>query len=125
MIPDQYKSLEEVTTALRLAGLESSQLIVGVDFTGSNQVTGKRSFGGRCLHDTDHGSNPYETALTIIAKVLADFDDDNLIPAYGFGDVRTRDKAVFSFEPDDKPCDGLEGVLHRYKQIARSVDLNG
>jgi len=125
MIPDQYKSLDEVTQALRQAGLESSQLIVGVDFTGSNQVTGERSFGGRCLHDTAHGTNPYQKSLSIIAKVLADFDDDNLIPAYGFGDQRTQNKGVFSFQDNDKPCEGLEGVLERYNAIAPSVDLSG
>lgn len=125
MIPDQYKSFEEVTGALRKAGLESSQLIVGVDFTGSNQVTGERSFGGRCLHDTSQGQNPYMRAMSVIAKALADFDDDNLIPAYGFGDSRTQGKSVFSFMEGDKPCDGLDGVLERYKQIAGAVDLAG
>jgi hypothetical protein len=125
MIPDQYKSLEEVTTALRQAGLESSQLIVGVDFTGSNQVTGEKSFGGRCLHDTAHGMNPYQKSLGIIAKVLADFDDDNLIPAYGFGDLRTSNKQVFSFQDNDEPCKGLDGVLERYNAIAPSVELAG
>lgn len=125
MIPDQYKTLDEVTQALRQAGLESSQLIVGVDFTGSNQVTGQKSFGGRCLHDTTHGTNPYQRSLSIIAKVLADFDDDNLIPAYGFGDHRTNDKAVFSFKDNDEPCAGLDGVLERYNAIAPCVDLQG
>merc|ERR1719171_2458397 len=103
MIPDQYKTLDEVTLALRQAGLESSQLIVGVDFTGSNQVTGEKSFGGLCLHDTANAINPYQKSLSIIAKVLADFDDDNLIPAYGFGDQRTQNKQVFSFQDHDEP----------------------
>jgi len=125
MIPDQYKTLDEVTGALRKAGLESSQLIIGVDFTGSNQVTGEKSFGGLSLHDTAHGINPYQKSLSIIAKVLADFDDDNLIPAYGFGDQRTQNKQVFSFQDHDEPCKGLDGVLERYNGIASSVDLAG
>jgi len=125
MIPDQYKSLEEVTQALRQAGLESSQLILGVDFTGSNQVTGQKSFGGLCLHDTEHGINPYQKTLSVIATVLADFDDDNLIPAYGFGDTRTSNKGVFSFQKNDEPCKGLDGVLQSYNAIAPCVDLGG
>jgi hypothetical protein len=34
--PNKYKTNEEVQKALRTAGLESSNLIVGVDFTASN-----------------------------------------------------------------------------------------
>ncbi|GFP84991.1 E3 ubiquitin-protein ligase rglg2 [Phtheirospermum japonicum] len=36
-IADNYNSLEEVTEALARAGLESSNLIVGIDFTKSNE----------------------------------------------------------------------------------------
>jgi E3 ubiquitin-protein ligase RGLG len=35
-IKDKYKTIEEVQQALRTSGLESSNLIVGVDYTGSN-----------------------------------------------------------------------------------------
>lgn len=124
-IPDQFTSYDQVTDALRKAGLESSQLIIGVDFTQSNEQTGQRSFGGRCLHDTRHGVNPYEQAMTVVAKVLADFDDDNMIPAYGFGDTRTRHTGVFSFQDNDEPCDGLTGVVAKYRQLAPQVQLGG
>lgn len=36
-IADKYETLDQVQQALREGGLESSQLIVGVDFTKSNQ----------------------------------------------------------------------------------------
>ncbi|KAK8472613.1 hypothetical protein PHAVU_002G258600 [Phaseolus vulgaris] len=38
-IADDYNSLDEVTSALSHAGLESSNLIVGIDFTKSNEWT--------------------------------------------------------------------------------------
>ncbi|KAJ6314728.1 hypothetical protein OIU78_018250, partial [Salix suchowensis] len=38
-IADDYKSLQQVTEALARAGLESSNLIVGIDFTKSNEWT--------------------------------------------------------------------------------------
>ena len=42
------------------------------------------------MHEIHDGGvlNPYEQAMSIIAKTLCAFDDDQQIPAYGFGDVR-------------------------------------
>jgi hypothetical protein len=47
---------------------------------------GKRSFDGQSLHKLGGTPNPYETAIGIIGKTLAPFDEDNLIPCFGFGD---------------------------------------
>lgn len=47
---------------------------------------GARSFHRLSLHDIDHGQNPYEQAISIIGKTLSAFDEDNLIPCFGFGD---------------------------------------
>ena len=116
-IRDKYRSIQEVQQALRDAGLESSNLIIGIDFTKSNTWTGQRSFQGRCLHDTSGPPNPYQQAMAIIGRTLEPFDDDHLIPAYGFGDAFTTDKSCFPFYPD-RPCDGLQEVLSRYAEIA-------
>ncbi|WVZ95202.1 hypothetical protein U9M48_040996 [Paspalum notatum var. saurae] len=78
----------QVAAALREQGLESSNLILGIDFTKSNEWTGKKSFGGQSLHRLGDTPNPYEQAITIIGKTLAPFDEDNLIPCFGFGDGR-------------------------------------
>ncbi|KZV46434.1 hypothetical protein F511_17875 [Dorcoceras hygrometricum] len=124
-IADNYNSLEEVTAALANAGLESSNLIVGIDFTKSNEWTGKRSYHGRSLHHTGSGLNPYEQAISIIGKTLVAFDDDNLIPCFGFGDASTHDRDVFSFYHDGRPCNGFEEVLSRYREIVPNLRLAG
>ncbi|KAJ7982105.1 E3 ubiquitin-protein ligase RGLG2 [Quillaja saponaria] len=125
LIPDNFSSLEEVTVALRKEGLESSNLIVGIDFTKSNEWTGKVSFNGRSLHAIGGTPNPYEKALSIIGKTLAPFDDDNLIPCFGFGDATTHDKEVFSFKNDHSPCHGFEEVLSCYQKIVPHLKLSG
>ena len=51
--PDTFRSYEELELALRSAGLESSNLILAVDYTKSNKWQGTRAFGGKCLHDCD------------------------------------------------------------------------
>ncbi|KAL9667163.1 hypothetical protein QQ045_001512 [Rhodiola kirilowii] len=124
-IADNYKSLDQVTSALAQAGLESSNMIVGIDFTKSNEWTGTKSFNRKSLHDISYGQNPYEQAISIIGKTLSAFDEDNLIPCYGFGDASTHDQDVFSFFPEDRFCNGFEEVLSRYREIVPHLKLSG
>ncbi|KAI4329525.1 hypothetical protein MLD38_027906 [Melastoma candidum] len=79
-INDDYTCLEQVTEALAHAGLESSNLIVGIDFSKSNEWTGAKSFNQNTLHHIGNDQNPYEQAISIIGKTLSSFDEDNLIP---------------------------------------------
>merc|ERR1711998_766957 len=112
-IPDQFSSICEVQRALRGAGLESSNLILGIDFTKSNTWTGHRSFGGRCLHDTrGGGQNPYEKVIDILSRTMEEFDDDKLIPAFGFGDFTTGDRMCFPFNEHNRPCHGVTSVYN-------------
>ncbi|XP_058731561.1 E3 ubiquitin-protein ligase RGLG5-like [Vicia villosa] len=124
-IADDYHSLDEVTAALSHAGLESSNLIVGIDFTKSNEWTGKRSFNRKSLHHIGNGQNPYEQAIAIIGKTLISFDEDNMIPCFGFGDASTHDQDVFSFHSDERFCNGFEEVLSRYREIVPCLRLAG
>jgi len=129
-IPDQYQTIDQVTAEIRQAGLESSQLIIGVDFTKSNNWTGAESFNGKCLHDLYSGQeNPYQQVLSIIGRTLQEFDDDNLIPAYGFGDNFSKDRTVFPFKKSrggkSTSCKGVEEVLDRYQHWAKKVILAG
>ncbi|XP_010682336.2 E3 ubiquitin-protein ligase RGLG5 isoform X1 [Beta vulgaris subsp. vulgaris] len=124
-IADNYRTLDEVTAALAHAGLESSNLIVGIDFTKSNEWTGAKSFNRRSLHHIGNDPNPYEEAIAIIGKTLSVFDEDNLIPCYGFGDASTHDQDVFSFYEDDRPCQGFEEVMSRYRELVPQLRLAG
>ncbi|XP_047174948.1 E3 ubiquitin-protein ligase RGLG2-like [Vigna umbellata] len=124
-IVDRYNSIEQVTEALERAGLESCNLILGIDFTKSNEWTGKKSFNGRSLHHIGSLPNPYEQAISVIGKTLAAFDEDNLIPCFGFGDASTHDQDIFSFYPDERSCIGFEEVLSRYREIVPRLRLAG
>ncbi|EEF51892.1 E3 ubiquitin-protein ligase RGLG2 [Ricinus communis] len=124
-IDDNYNSLEQVTDALARSGLESSNLIVGIDFTKSNEWTGARSFNRRSLHHIGDDQNPYEQAISIIGKTLSSFDEDNLIPCFGFGDASTHDQEVFSFNSDESFCNGFEEVLRRYRELVPHLRLAG
>ncbi|KAH6765479.1 Copine phospholipid-binding family [Perilla frutescens var. hirtella] len=124
-IADNFDSLDEVISALREAGLESSNLILGIDFTKSNEWTGKYSFHRKSLHALGRTTNPYEQAISIIGRTLSPFDEDSLIPCFGFGDATTHDQDVFSFYPDHRPCNGFEEALARYREILPLLNLSG
>merc|ERR1711934_1097120 len=107
-IPDKYENLESVQYALRKAGLEASNLIVGVDYTKSNLHNGYQTFGGRSLHSLEV-KNPYQCVIEVMGRVLEEFDEDSLIPAFGFGDITTTNKSCFPFYPD-RPCHSFQDV---------------
>ncbi|KAK9122877.1 hypothetical protein Sjap_012479 [Stephania japonica] len=111
--------------ALCEAGLESSNLIVGIDFTKSNEWNGTRSFNGQCLHYLGDTPNPYEKAMLTIGRTLSAFDDDNFIPCFGFGDASTHDQAVFNFYGNGRPCNGILEALMRYREVVPQLHLAG
>ncbi|KAI8567941.1 hypothetical protein RHMOL_Rhmol02G0160200 [Rhododendron molle] len=86
--------------------------------------TSSRSFNHRSLHRIGSGLNPCEQAISIIGKTLSAFDEDNLIPCFGFGDASTHDQEVFSFDPEERYYNGFEGVLRRYREIVPHLKLS-
>jgi hypothetical protein len=126
-LADKYHTFEQVSAALRDAGLESSDLIVGVDFTKSNIWQGEKSFAGKCLHHLDERgghTNPYQRSLRAIGRTLEEFDDDRRIPAFGFGDATTGDKGIFTLN-EQGPCHGFREVLQSYQNTVKKVRLSG
>ena len=97
-----------------------------VDCTKSNLENGAASFGGRSLHDVSPGAppNPYICVMRALSSVVAEFDDDGLIPLYGFGDRICGDTSVFDFSPAAAPV-GVDGVVAAYAAKIASVELAG
>jgi E3 ubiquitin-protein ligase RGLG len=132
-IANNYQSFSDLQQGLKSAGLESSELIIGIDFTKSNLYNGAISFGGKSLHELFPASvaaeqsqqNPYEYVLQNICETMSAFDDDNHIPCYGFGDVTTRNEKVFSFKNDHLPCYGLQEVRFLYRDLLPNISLAG
>lgn len=125
VILDKFTTLDEVTDAVRKAGLEACGLIFGIDFTASNIHQGLKTNGGRSLHQLDVlNPNPYQRVISILGETLEPFDDDGFIPAFGFGDISTRDYDVFPFLSQGF-CQGFHNVLEVYNQIAGRVRLSG
>eukprot|EP00899_Mesostigma_viride_P020012 jgi/Mesvir1/28011/Mv20200-RA.1 len=91
-----------------------------------NEWTGARSFSGHSLHFISQVSkNPYQAVISVILRTLSSFDEDRVIPAYGFGDMQTQDRDVFPLNPTGAPCHGFEEVLHFYSLQAQQRRLSG
>lgn len=62
--------------------------------------------------------------IEVVGRVMTPFDEDNLIPVFGFGDTTTTDKTVFPFFPD-RPARGFLEVIARYKELTPRVVMSG
>lgn len=124
---DHFHSFQEVSESCKKAGLEKCGLIIGVDYTASNEWQGRKSFNGQCLHKIIPGRvyNPYQKVISIIGQTLEPFDDDNIIPAYGFGDSVTLGDKVFPLFRDQTMCRGFKDVLECYSNMASKLVLSG
>jgi len=124
-IEDNYSTLSELLKAIEDVGLESCNLIIGVDFTKSNLSKGRHSYSGLSLHHIEAGfTNPYQEVIFLIGKTLSRFDDDGLIPAYVFGDIVNSNERVTPFF-HDRDCNGFEEVLLRYTHLVPFLTLSG
>ena len=120
-----YESVEALQDALQQAGLESSNLIIGIDFTGSNAQSGKKTYGKNLHTIDDSNPNPYIRVMDILGRTMERFDDDRFIPVYGFGDRETSDRRVFNVHPENQPCQGIQQAIMMYKQKVPSLILSG
>jgi E3 ubiquitin-protein ligase RGLG len=66
-----------------------------------------------------------QTVIGIVGRTLEPFDDDNIIPAFGFGDSRTGDKTVFPLHASGEGCRGFDDVLRRYSEVTPRLTLAG
>ncbi|RUS88722.1 hypothetical protein EGW08_003537 [Elysia chlorotica] len=124
-VAQQVSSLDEVSAIMYKAGLEHCNLIFGIDYTGSNYLQGKKTFGGKCLHDiSDKVQNPYQCVIATLGETLEPFASDGVIPAFGFGDAYTKDHSVFALRPDALPS-GFEELLEIYNKLTPKVRLGG
>ena len=55
--------------------------IIGIDYTMSNESMGRKTFGGKSLHNLSAKElNPYQQVIKILGKTLESLDDDEYIP---------------------------------------------
>lgn len=124
----QNRSIVEETTFLDyvIGGCEIS-LMVGIDFTASN---GDPMQPGTLHYWDALEPNEYELAIRSAGDILAEYDTDQLIPAFGFGaklppDYNTPCHKFPLKEGPDNNCRGIDEVLHAYRHVLFNARLAG
>jgi len=116
---DSYSSFQSVSEAILRAGVSRARLVLGIDLTASNEWQGRDTFSRNCLHKLHtvrpaQVFNPYQKVISIIGKTLLPFTEPGQVWAYGFGDIVTKDIAVFNIIGEDRPCLDFREVLVRF-----------
>jgi hypothetical protein len=112
------RSFDDLTTLLSRKGLMTCDIVIGVDFTSSNEWKGRKTFNSQSLHKTlgTRVYNPYQRVISALAKVLAAMCGMR-INAYGFGDAASTNQSVFTFNHQTQHFISFEQVLARFISI--------
>lgn len=124
---DHFRNYAEVSSAMKRTGMELIRLMVGIDFSASNEWQGRRTFKGECLHALKGSSvyNPYQKVIYILGHALQPLLQGYPISAFGFSDMRVRDQDVFPLKESGAPCTDFMDLLECYTFAARRVQLSG
>ena len=115
-----------------LRGGEQLNMMVAIDFTGSNGTPTNPS----SLHyiRPDGGLNQYQAALVEVCDILLNYDFDKRVPVYGFGGKPnfpnyTKPAADHCFpltgDPTNPEVLGLQGIMQAYAGAIHQVGLSG
>eukprot|EP00475_Leptophrys_vorax_P006996 TRINITY_DN143_c0_g1_i1.p1 TRINITY_DN143_c0_g1~~TRINITY_DN143_c0_g1_i1.p1 ORF type:complete len:608 (-),score=165.53 TRINITY_DN143_c0_g1_i1:588-2411(-) len=110
-----------------IAGGCSISLMVAIDFTGSN--------GDPAAADSLHfrggkTPNPYQKAIRSIGDILAPYDSDGMIAAWGFGGKMRDTEQVahdfpINFSSENPEVRGVNGLLEAYHHAFDRILLSG
>ena len=103
-------------------------LHVAVDFTASNGPQDQSD----SLHNRDPNRNQYLQALKAVGGILQYYDQDKMIPAYGFGAQlpngmpgSTFHKFALNGDAFKPECNGIDGVEQAYHRCLQNVRFYG
>jgi hypothetical protein len=103
-------------------------LMIAIDFTGSNGNPSETSSLHYLGGERYGRQNDYQATIEKVGSILAAYDADGLVPAFGFG-ARFPNGQVshcFNLNGQAEPeCNGIPEVLHYYKEAVKNLQLYG
>jgi len=121
--------IEKFSFTSYLSGGLEIQLMVAIDFTGSNGDPRD----AKSLHYMGPPANEsqYMKVIKSVGRVLEPYDADGAIAAYGFGaNLNPYGKQVshcfnVTLDPNEEEVDGIDGLVTAYKNCLSRVQLYG
>lgn len=106
-------------------GLEFN-LIIGIDFTGSNGDPNNED----SLHCLNLGvPNDYEKAIFACGNILSEYDSDQLFPVYGFGiEGNIKGDNMMCFHLNNQrsaKIHTIQGILEAYREMVPKLYFSG
>jgi len=101
-------------------------MVVAVDFTASNGDPRNPT----SLHHIDPSRpNQYEMAIHAVGSIVASYDRDGMIPAYGYGGKMPDGNVSHCFalngNPSNPEVPGIRGLLDAYHMAISNIGLSG
>lgn len=126
VIGDNYTRLKEIKNDLKTLGLESIELVIGIDFTYSNlSQGGEPYYNHNNLHSLKDYPNPYQETIEVIYRHLEEYIEKPVY-VYGFGDKNTTSNSTFNIKSDGTPCNSLNEIIVSYNRLLQSdVEFSG
>jgi E3 ubiquitin-protein ligase RGLG len=116
-----YKTRDQLHNDMITTGIiEDMSLIVGIDATGSNRLTGEKCYGGKSLHDLSF-KNPYMSVISLLPKLFR-LDTDHTTPMYYFGSQQANNNGGVVHAGNSR---SVEKLLEMYKNSIQTQTLSG
>ncbi|CAD8051228.1 unnamed protein product [Paramecium sonneborni] len=125
------KFIEKPTFIDYLKGGDQINLLIAIDFTGSN---GDPSSSLSLHYNDPNNLNQYQNALKQVAEILLNYDYDKKVPVFGFGGIPSLPKFKKSSVDNCFPLNGnqsdpevfgLDGIMNTYQTALNHIDLSG
>ncbi|CAB4383829.1 unnamed protein product [Rhizophagus irregularis] len=121
-----HASVEEPPTFLDyIAGGTEINLVVAIDFTGSN---GDPRSPKSLHYIKGTNDNEYQKAIRSVGQILEGYDNDRRFPVYGFGAKFNKELShayPLNNNRDDPEVEGVDGVLKAYSKAMETIELFG
>jgi hypothetical protein len=101
--------------------------VFAIDFTASN---GEPQYSSSLHYINPYQMNPYQRAIVSVGSVVLEYDNDKMVPAYGFGakippNATTSHCFPLNFNPSNPEVPAIPGVMAAYQNVLATSSLYG